>query len=362
MLSARTVPEPFFLPSSAFTPAYLKLGPGVLRRRAAEALEALRSCEVCPRDCHVDRLADKFGVCKTGRHAIVGSYFEHFGEEDCLRGWKGSGTIFFSFCNLRCVFCQNSDISQEGRGNVATPERIAEMMLDLQRRGCHNINFVTPEHVVPQVLEALPIAVELGLRLPIVYNTSSYDSMHSLRLLDGIVDVYMPDFKVWERETARFYLKAPDYPEVARRVVTEMHRQVGPLRLDERGLAKRGLLVRHLVMPGLVVETREILRWIATEVSPHTYVNVMDQYYPAGKVGRDPKYDAIDRHIFEEELAEALGAARETGLYRIDKRISRAPWLRWTPAPVLPEHPDRLEPADLLPLRLSPELERAVGE
>ncbi len=189
-------------------------------------------------------------MCKTGRHATVGSFFAHFGEEDCLRGWRGSGTIFFSMCTLRCAFCQNYDISQQGKGHVVTPEQLAAMMLHLQDIGCHNINFVTPEHVVPQILEALPIAVEHGLRLQIVYNTSSYDSMHSLRLMDGIVDIYMPDFKYWDREMARHYVKAPDYPEVARRVIKEMHRQVGPLKLDEFGLAKRGLIIRHLVMPG----------------------------------------------------------------------------------------------------------------
>lgn len=545
------VPEAFFLPSTRFTPAYLQLGLAELRRRAAEALDLLRSCVVCPRDCRVDRLADRWALCKTGRYAIVGSFFPHFGEEDCLRGWNGSGTIFFSMCNLRCVFCfrpgarvvtdrgmqrieeifeaagdevvvhggrvrfprgvrvvtatgrlatvtkafrhpyegtlvvikpvglpaiactpnhelfvrldgqptmtrvradelttrhrllvplpapgaplaidvqavlrpfvgtyrrparrrtplhalpaeaalasaglasprkvadrlgygpspgrrpapacvpirsitrvpyagpvynlevadeshsylvngvavancQNYDISQLGEGRVVTPQQLAAMMLHLQDQGCHNINFVTPEHVVPQILEALPLAVEHGLRLPIVYNTSSYDSMHSLRLLDGIVDIYMPDFKYWTPERARHYLKAPDYPEVARRVITEMHRQVGPLSLDEHGLAKRGLIVRHLVMPGALDDTRAILRWIATTLGPETYVNVMDQYYPAGQVGKNPKYEDINRRLLPAEFAEAVQAAREAGLVRLDVRIPRRPWVRWEPVP-----------------------------
>jgi putative pyruvate formate lyase activating enzyme len=327
--AAATIVARFFLPSQEFTPAYLRLGLAELRRRAAEALEALRACEVCPRNCRVDRLEDKFGVCRIGRYAIVASYFPHFGEEDCLRGWNGSGTIFFSGCNLRCVFCQNYEVSQLREGRVAPPERLARMMLALQEKGCHNINFVTPEHVVPQILEALPLAVEMGLRLPIVYNTSSYDSLESLRWMDGIVDIYMPDFKYWSREPSRHYLKAPDYPEVARRIIKEMHRQVGPLRLDEHGLAKRGLIIRHLVMPGALDETRQIMRWIAEELGPDTYVNVMAQYYPAGKVGLDPRYDDINRHIEADEFRDALEAAREAGLTRLDQRVPRRPGRRW---------------------------------
>jgi putative pyruvate formate lyase activating enzyme len=328
------IPAEFYLPSTEFTPAYLRLGVPELRRRAAEALELLRSCEVCPRNCHVNRLEDRWAVCRTGRHAQVASYFPHAGEEDCLRGWGGSGTIFFSMCNLRCVFCQNYEISQLRAGRAVMAQDLARMMVLLQDAGCHNINLVTPEHVVPQVLEALPIAVERGLRLPLVYNTSSYDSAHSLRVLDGIVDIYMPDFKFWGRETSRFYLKAPDYPEVARRAIKEMHRQVGPLRLDEFGLAKRGVLLRHLVMPGGVAGTREIFRWVAEEVSIHTYVNVMDQYAPAWQVGVERTYDAINRRITPLEAREALEAAREAGLYRFDVRLLRRRELQWTPAPV----------------------------
>ena len=306
--------------AARFEPAYLRLyESGELERRVGRALEALKSCEVCPRDCGVDRLADKFAVCKTGRYAVVGSYFAHFGEEDCLRGSKGSGTIFFSGCNLRCVFCQNFDISWQLRGTPAPPEKLAAMMLELQAEGCHNINFVTPEHVVPQIIEALPLAIEGGLRLPLVYNTSAYDSMESLELMDGVVDIYMPDFKYWDSEMARKYSKAPDYPEVARRTIKEMHRQVGELVTDEEGLAVRGLMIRHLVMPEQIAGTREVMRWIAQELSPHTYVNVMAQYYPAGKVSRQ-EYPEINRCLTSPEYEAALDEAGRAGLKRLDPR------------------------------------------
>ena len=304
-------------------PAYLSLyRSGELARRVERALGSLRSCRVCPRNCDVDRLADRYAFCKTGRHAVVGSCFPHFGEEDCLRGWNGSGTIFFSHCNLRCVFCQNYDISQAAKVSEARgtpPDRLAGRMLDLQARGCHNINFVTPEHVVPQVLEALLVAVPGGLRLPIVYNTSSYDSAESLELLDGVVDIYMPDFKYWKPESAQRYLKAADYPDVARARIKEMHRQVGDLRVDEEGLAYRGLNIRHLVMPGALDETEAILRWIAEELGATTYVNVMDQYYPAGRVS-DASYPELNRHLAREEFLEARRIARSLGLERLDER------------------------------------------
>ena len=216
----------FELSGRTFEPAYLGLyASGMLRERVEQAKAQLASCRVCPRNCRVNRLEDKFAVCKTGRYAVTSSHFPHFGEEDCLRGKRGSGTIFFSGCNLRCVFCQNYDISWELRGRPVRPEQLAGMMLDLQGQGCHNINFVTPEHVVPQIVEALPFAIERGLKLPLIYNTSGYDSMESLQLLDGLVDIYMPDFKWWDREAARKYSKAPDYPEVARRSLKEMHRR-----------------------------------------------------------------------------------------------------------------------------------------
>jgi putative pyruvate formate lyase activating enzyme len=291
-----------------------------LERRAAEAHELLgERCVVCPRGCKVDRRADAAGLCAIGRQAVVASHFPHFGEEDCLRGRRGSGTIFFSGCNLRCVFCQNHDISWEVRGEVVTPDRLAEMMLELQASGCHNINWVTPEHVVPQILEALPLAFERGLELPIVYNTSAYDSLDSLRLMEGIVDVYMPDFKLWTGEAARRYLKRTDYPEVARATIVEMNRQVGDLVLDGSGMARRGLILRHLIMPGLLEETEAILRFVAEELGTGTYVNLMSQYYVSGKVGQNGQYEEIARGIQREEYQQALALARELGL-RLDPR------------------------------------------
>jgi putative pyruvate formate lyase activating enzyme len=291
-----------------------------LERRAVEAHELLgERCVVCPRGCKVDRRADVAGLCAIGRHAVVASYFPHFGEEDCLRGRRGSGTIFFSGCNLRCVFCQNHDISWEVQGERVTPGRLAEMMLELQAMGCHNINWVTPEHVVPQILEALPLAFARGLALPIVYNTSAYDSLDSIRLLEGIVDIYMPDFKLWTSGTARRYLKRADYPDVARETILEMSRQVGDLVLDKRGMARRGLVVRHLMMPGLIEETEAILRFVAEELGTGTYVNLMAQYYVSGKVGQNGQYEEIARTIHREEYEQALALARELGL-RLDPR------------------------------------------
>jgi putative pyruvate formate lyase activating enzyme len=316
-------------------PRYLDLSLTEIRRRAALALEGLAECRVCPWDCRVDRTGPrprpgeqrgKQPICRTFRRAFVGSHFAHFGEEDCLRGSRGSGTIFFSWCNLRCVFCQNCDVSQEGAGLEAGPEHLAAMMLDLQDQGCHNVNLVTPEHVVPQVLEALPLAIERGLRLPIVYNTSAYDSLESLAHLDGIVDIYMPDFKFWDPAMAKRYTKAEGYPEAARKAIIEMHRQTGPLEIDPRtGLARKGVLVRHLVMPGGTAGTREIMRFLAREVSPETYVNIMGQYRPEYQVGSiasdgKPKYTDIQRRPLPAEMEQAYDAARDAGLWRFDKR------------------------------------------
>jgi putative pyruvate formate lyase activating enzyme len=303
-----------------FEPAYIKtFESGLLHEKVRQARVLLECCTVCPRDCKVNRWQDEYAVCRTGRYAAVSSYFPHFGEENCLRGWKGSGTIFFSNCNLKCVFCQNYDISQLGKGKGVRPARLAEMMLELQARGCHNINFVTPEHVVPQILEALLIAVERGLRLPLVYNTSSYDSLDSIHLMKDVIDIYMPDFKFWHHEKAARYLKAEDYPEVAKRVIKEMHRQVGDLVVDEYGLAKRGVLLRHLVMPGDLEGTREILRWVSSQLSPTTYVNVMNQYHPAYKTERYPE---IHRPISSSEFQQAVRIAEEEGLERLDERVA----------------------------------------
>ncbi|MGD0650839.1 MAG: radical SAM protein [Verrucomicrobiia bacterium] len=304
-------------------PSYLALAEsGELKRRADNAVASLGNCRLCPRNCLADRLHDRTATCRIGRSARVASYGPHHGEEDCLRGWRGSGTIFFSGCNLLCAFCQNWEISHECEGYIVTPERLAEMMLELQAAGCHNINWVTPSHVVPQAIEALAIAAERGLRLPIVYNTSAYDSLENLRLLDGVVDIYMPDFKFWNPEAAFRLMKARDYPEVARRTIKEMHRQVGVLTLDEHGLAVRGLLVRHLVMPNDLAGTREISRWLVTELSPDTYVNVMAQYHPAGDVlnpARAGRYTDIARPVAAEEFPTAMSDARAAGLHRFDR-------------------------------------------
>lgn len=262
-------------------------------------------------------MADERSVCHVGRRAIVASAFAHHGEEDPLRGRNGSGTIFLAGCNLRCVFCQNFDVSWRVRGAEVSAEALAHLMLELQALGCPNVNWVTPEHVVPQLLEALALAAEDGLCVPIVYNTSSYDSAESLALLDGVVDVYMPDLKLWTANRARRYLRRPDYPEVARRSILEMHRQVGPLELDDHGLAVRGVLLRHLVMPGLLDETEAILRWIGRELGPDTYLNLMGQYRPEGLV-RGGDYPELDRRPRSDELERAVELAWELGLRRLD--------------------------------------------
>jgi putative pyruvate formate lyase activating enzyme len=308
--------------ASCAHPVYIRLGSDALASRARRAVATLADCRACPRDCGVNRLEDRWAACKTGRHAVVSSFFPHFGEEDCLRGWNGSGTIFFAHCNLRCVFCQNFDISQDIKPAAergSTPREIAAMMLSLQAQGCHNINFVTPEHVVPQVVEAINEAAALGLRLPIVYNTSAYDALESIALLDGIVDIFMPDFKYWSPERSRIYMKAADYPEAACAAIQAMHAQVGPLVFDDDGLARRGLLIRHLVMPGCLDETRSILEWIASTLGSETYVNLMDQYYPAGKVG-ESAYAEINRKLSPGEFREAQRIAGNLGLRRLDVR------------------------------------------
>lgn len=300
-------------------PCYVALArSGELKRRAEQAVGRLARCRCCPRACEANRAADQPGWCGIGRAARVASYGPHHGEEDCLRGWRGSGTIFFSGCNLRCVFCQNWDISHYPEsGQPVTAQELAAIMLELQALGCHNINWVTPSHVVPQCLEAVAVAAEQGLRLPIVYNSSGYDALDTLRLLDGVVDIYMPDFKIWKPELAARYLNAPDYPDVARAALTEMHRQVGVLQLDRNGLAWRGVLVRHLVMPQDIAGTAEVMHWLATTLSPDTYVNLMDQYRPAGAAHR---YAELSRRITAAEFEAALTAAHNAGLHRLDQR------------------------------------------
>lgn len=311
----------FRQPRSGFVPNYVEAHEaGILTGRVEQALDELTPCDVCPRPCRdVDRLADQVGACRIGRHARVASAFPHFGEEDVLRGWRGSGTIFMAGCNLRCVFCQNGDISQSPAGREVSAPELAGIMVDLQERGCHNINVVTPEHVVPQVLEALPLAVEAGLRLPLVYNTSAYDSLRSIELLDGVVDVYLPDIKIFDVGSARRYLGMPDYPQVARSVVAAMHTQVGDLVVDEDGLALGGVLARHLVMPGLQDDTTAVLGWLA-HLSPDLYVNVMGQYRPDHKVGDRDRYADIDRPTDPVEVRAARATARGAGLWRLDTR------------------------------------------
>ncbi len=322
------VTAPFCISSKNFEPAYLALyRTGELQHRAQVALQWLTDCHICPRACGNDRTRGGMGVCKIGRYAHVSSYFPHMGEEDCLRGWNGSGTIFFASCSLRCAFCQNFDVSHGlDTGTEMRPGQLAAVMLELQANGCHNINLVTPGHVLPQILEALVIAVKQGLRLPIVYNTSGYDTLDTLRLLDGVVDIYMPDFKLWDAEVCGRYLHARNYASIARAAVREMHRQVGDLCFDEDGLAKRGLLVRHLVMPGRIADTAAIMDFLATEVSPDTYVNVMSQYYPAGKVNAD-RLPEINRRITPQEYATALQHTQAAGIWRVDERRPGQPWI-----------------------------------
>ncbi len=305
-----------------FEPAYLRTARrGLLPGKVEAARRELGNCRACPRDCSVDRLADERGVCHTGRNAIVAQAAPHHGEERCLSGRRGSGTIFFSYCNLKCVFCQNWDISAGGAGREMTAEQIADLMLGLQGAGCHNINFVTPEHVAPELVEAIALAVPLGLEIPIVYNTSAYDALSSLQLMDGLVDIYMPDFKVWEADTARRLLRAADYPDAARAAIAEMHRQVGPLRFGSDGLARRGVLIRHLVMPGLIDESAAIFEWLH-DLSADTYINIMGQYRPAHRVPTSPRHLDINRRPRSDELTAAHDAARRAGLWRIDGAVA----------------------------------------
>jgi putative pyruvate formate lyase activating enzyme len=311
----------FLFPRRDFMPAYLETHElGRLREKVEAAQALLRSCKVCPRDCEVDRWQNENGLCKTGRLARVSSAFAHHGEEACLRGSEGSGTIFFSGCNLGCVFCQNFEISQLAEGRELDACQLAAVMVRLQEAGCHNINFVTPEHVVPQILEALPAAIEGGLRLPLVYNTGAYDSLESIWLLDGVVDIYMPDFKLWDPQHCAKYLRARDYAEAARAAIKAMHGQVGVLRMDEDGLALRGVLVRHLVMPGMLEDAEAILRWLTTELSPDTYVNLMDQYHPAHKAETDQQFVEINRRLSPAEFGRALELADAAGLWRLATR------------------------------------------
>jgi putative pyruvate formate lyase activating enzyme len=302
-----------------FEPAYVRqLKSGALADRVQVAERHLEDCDLCARYCHVNRRESIRGaVCRTGERAVVYSYGPHHGEEDCLRGWRGSGTIFFSWCNLRCVFCQNWEISWKGQGRETTADELADMMLELQASGCHNINFVSPSHVVAQILAAVAIAAKKGLRLPLVYNTGGYDSLEALGLLDGVVDIYMPDMKYGDSALAKRYSHVKDYVRFNRAAVREMHRQVGDLRIDAAGLARRGLLVRHLVLPNGIAGTEQVLEFLAEEISPETYINLMDQYRPCYRAGDHPE---LDRPITVAEYQEVLELARRAGLARLDHR------------------------------------------
>ena len=292
---------------------------GELAGRVDRLRAGMAECDLCPRQCGLNRTVGELGFCRTGPSAMVSSYGPHFGEEDPLVGRHGSGTIFLTHCNLGCVFCQNWDISHEGEGHQIGATDMAAMMLSLQAHGCHNINFVTPTHALASILEALVVAADSGLRVPLVYNCGGYESIETLELLDGVFDIYMPDFKFWDEAAAEKYCQAADYPERARQAILEMHRQTGDLTMNADGVAERGLLIRHLVMPGDLAGSEHVLKWLADEVSADTYVNVMDQYRPCGQARMYPE---LDRRPTSAEYSRAVAIAREAGL-RLDDRTRR---------------------------------------
>ena len=306
---------------SSFEPAYIATyQKGLLKKKIKKAHKMLAACTLCPRSCKIDRLSGETGVCKTGEQAFVSSYNAHFGEEAPLVGRHGSGTIFFTHCNLLCIFCQNYDISHQGHGQEVSIEQLASIMLYLQNAGCHNINFVTPSHVVPQILAAVEIAVDMGLAVPLVYNSGGYDSTSTLKLLEGVVDIYMPDFKFWAPEIAKQACDAEDYPEMARQALIEMHRQVGDLVTDEAGIARRGLILRHLVLPNGLAGTRQVMQFVAEKISTNTYVNIMPQYRPCG---RADEIKELSKHLSQRAFTTALEEAIEEGIERHDSRRRR---------------------------------------
>jgi putative pyruvate formate lyase activating enzyme len=292
---------------------------GILDARSIEALRHLEACDVCPRKCKINRLAGKVGSCRVGKRVRVSSYGPHFGEESPLSGWKGSGTIFFTRCNLNCVFCQNADISQTDLGNEIEPEQLASIMLDLQTCGCHNINLVSPSHVVPHILCALVIAAREGLHIPLVYNTGGFDSLEMLQLMDGVIDIYMPDMKYSDPQIARRFSGIPNYPKVNQAAVREMHQQVGDLQLDSNGLAVKGLLVRHLVLPNGMAGSTGVLQFLAGEVSKNTYLNIMDQYHPAYRARTIPE---LKRRISNKEYIEVVQLAQQLGMHRLNLKAA----------------------------------------
>ncbi len=301
-----------------FEPVYLKtLRERKLAEKVSRAREMLRDCHVCPRDCSVNRLEGETGFCGIGAHAVVASTHPHYGEEEPLVGTGGSGTIFFTSCNLKCIFCQNFEISQLMEGEAVDTPSLGSLMLKLQELGCHNINFVTPSHVVPQIIDALQWAAARGLSVPLVYNTGGYDALETLAILDGVIDIYMPDLKFMDGKITRAAMNAEDYPEVAKRAIREMQRQVGDLQINDDGVATRGLLVRHLVMPKDLAGTREAMRFVAREVSTNTYVNIMDQYRPCGRAF---EHEDLSTHLTRKEFTRAVKAAQEEGITRLDRR------------------------------------------
>jgi len=310
-------------PIKDFEPAYLRTyRENLFPEKIEKALQILENCALCPRSCGVNRLKGEKGNCRAGYLPEVSSYSPHFGEESPLVGLHGSGTIFLTHCNLRCLFCQNYSISHLGEGQEVSFERLAGMMVELQRLGCHNINFVSPTHYVPQILKALPLAIAKGLSVPLVYNTGGYDAVETLKLLDGVIDIYMPDFKFSTSEAAQEYANARDYPEKAKAAFREMHRQVGDLVFDAKGIALRGMLVRHLILPERLAGTQEVMRFLASEISPDTYVNIMDQYHPCGKIRAS---SPLGRTITRAEYDEAVKAAQEEGIHRLDRRKKFVP-------------------------------------
>jgi len=300
----------------SFIAAYLKLSREELKEKILRAEGILKSCTLCPRACGVDRTAGERGFCKTGDRPLVSSYNPHFGEEAPLVGSRGSGTVFFTRCNLGCLFCQNWTISHLGEGSEMSFDTLADIMIVLQKDyGCHNINFVTPTHQVPMILRSLELAIDKGLKVPLVYNCGGYEAIETLKILDGIVDIYMPDFKYTDPGPAQTYSRAEDYPETAKAAIKEMYRQVGDLVMNERGIALRGLLVRHLVLPEGLAGTEEVVRFLAEEISPNTYTNIMAQYYPCYKAS---EHLPLDRRITNAEYRKAVMAARKAGLKRLD--------------------------------------------
>lgn len=304
---------------SEYSAAYVKLlKNGQLNARAINAYQHLLACDGCARYCRVDRLHGELGECQIGEYAKISSFGPHHGEEDPLRGVYGSGTIFFTSCNLHCQYCQNFDISQTQKGTQVTSQDLAKIMLDLQSHGCHNINLVSPSHVVPQIIQAIAIAAKNGLNVPLVYNTGGYDSAEMLSLLDGIIDIYMPDMKYSDAVIGNLYSQIKNYPEVNKKAVKEMHRQVGDLQMDHQGIAQHGMLVRHLVLPKGLAGTYAITKFLAEEISVNTYINIMDQYRPTFKANQYPE---INRPITQQEYCSAIHIAKQAGLVRLDRRI-----------------------------------------